>query len=115
MDFSQFFTAITEAFTKALSRVQPYNIAPASYVTNNQVILPPKTNGWTVLNSGTTVAFVNNIPIPVGSFIAVSGNEREEYFGRVDIRFAAPAAAGNLVWFIPKFFATGELYDTFGK
>jgi hypothetical protein len=115
MDFSQFFTAITEAFGKALNRAQPYNISPAPYVTNNQVILPGRCNGWTVLNSGTTVVFVNNIPIPVGSFIAVSGNEREEYFGRVDIRFAAPAAAGNLVWFIPKLFASGEPYDTFGK
>jgi hypothetical protein len=115
MELSQFFKGIVDAFKKALGHPVMYNISQVSYVTNNQVILPGRCNGWTVLNSGTTVAFVNNIPIPVGSFIAVSGNEREEYIGRLDLRFAVPAAAGNQVWVVTKFFIEGEGYDTFGK
>lgn len=69
-----------------------YNIVVQQFYKSTQVEVNLKCNGWVVMNKGTTIFNVNNVPLlppPVatvsGESYGVAGNSDEIYMGRIDI------------------------------
>jgi hypothetical protein len=104
--------AIYTAFAQARGVRQRYDVVPIPYTTSQQVGLQKACNGWTVINQGTTNVTVNGTIVLVpGNFVAVGGNEGEEYTGFLRISFANNAAPGNNALVLQKFYTGGVAFD----
>lgn len=104
--------AIFQAFTKAKAARQCYDVVPIPYSTSQQISLQKVCNGWTVINQGTTNVTVNGTILLVpGNFVAVGGNEGEEYTGFLRVGFANNADAGNKALVLQKFYNGGVTFD----
>lgn len=107
--------AFVQALTKAKANRQCYDVVPIPYTASAQIGLQKPCNGWTVINQGTTNVTVNGTIVLVpGQFMAVGGNEGEEYTGFLRLLFANNAAAGNNVVVLQKFYTGGVSYDKTG-
>lgn len=75
-----------------------YNIYTTAYNANAKVIVDPRCNGVTVVNTGTTNMLVNGIPLAppiapqlLGESFSFGGNKEEIFYGRLDIGFTGGA------------------------
>lgn len=80
-----------------------YNIYGQGYYTNQYVKPDPKCNGWTAINRGTGLAYINGIPLAppavpgtAGDSFSVGGNLGEIWGGDLNISFE-PGFTNNLV------------------
>lgn len=87
-----------------------YNTAGQGYYSDQYLKLDPRCNGWTAINRGAGVAFVNGIPLSPpsvvgegGESITIGGNIGELWGGELQLSFA-PGAASNEVVIIQKFY-----------
>lgn len=106
--FQELIEGLYLAMQKAKSDLRPYDALPTSYTWSQQINLLRPCNGWTVVNKGTTTVTVNGIhTLAANEFIAVSGNEGEEYTGFLRLVFASNTDPGNnaVVW--QKFYVSG--------
>lgn len=101
-----------DALTKSKKDLRGYDMVPIPYNSSGQVQLMKPINGWTVVNMGTTSVTVNGaITLQPGEFIAVSGNEGEEYTGFLRLVFATNYDSGNNVFVYQKFYTGRPVYD----
>ena len=118
MNFSFFdiVKAFYEALTMSKKELVGYDVVPLPYTMSGTVQLMRPCNGWTVINKGTTNVTVNGaIVLAPDEFIAISGNEREEYTGFLRLTFASNADPGNNAIVFQKFYQPGgPLYDKIG-
>lgn len=118
MDFSlgQILSTIYSALKKNKADLIGYNVTPLPYNTSCQVNLLKPCNGWTVINQGktTTVTVNGTVVLPPGGFIAVGGNEGEEYVGFLQLLFASNTNPDNNALVIQKFYTGGPAYDKIG-
>lgn len=82
-----------------MSKRQIYNIAISEITKPGQVIVMDNCNGFTFVNDGQTIAYVNGMPLypgnpapaPPPNFLGdaweIGGNEGEEYKGLINVRF----------------------------
>lgn len=108
ISFNQLLEGLYLALQRSKSELRPYDAMPFSYNVSGQIGLQRPCNGWTVVNKGTTNVAVNGIHILApGEFIAVAGNEGEEYTGYLRLSFVSNTDPGNnaIVW--QKFYLTG--------
>jgi len=90
---------------------QLYNIATVPATVSGPVIVPPLCNGWQVINTGTSIATVNGQVLHpgtpgtnVGEGLAVSGNYREIFKGKINVSFATGGGGTNELTFIFKLY-----------
>jgi hypothetical protein len=92
---------------------QPYDIIAQSYAVGGEIMVDPRCNGWTAINTGDTLVRVCGIPLlPFppghpelsGSAIAIPGNFGEVYRGRIWIVFDDVPGANPLVCIIQKYY-----------
>jgi hypothetical protein len=101
-----------DALTKSKRDLRGYDMVPIPYTTSQQVQLMRPCNGWTVVNMGTTSVTVNGaITLAAGEFIAVSGNEGEQYTGFLRLVFASNTDPGNNAFVYQKFYTGPPVYD----
>lgn len=106
--FNQLLEGLYLALQKSKSDLRPYDAQPVNYNRSGQVDLLRPCNGWTVVNKGTTNVTVNGTHVLAPSeFIAVAGNEGEEFTGFLRLTFVSNTDPGNnaIVW--QKFYSTG--------
>jgi hypothetical protein len=110
---SEWFNAVYQALVKSKKDLRGYGVVPLPYTTSQQVQLMRPCNGWTVINQGKTNVTVNGtILLLPQEFIAVGGNEGEEYTGYLRITFANNANPGNNAVVLQKFYEDGAAkYD----
>jgi hypothetical protein len=109
MTFQQLIEGLYLALQKGKSDLRPYDAQPASYNASGQIGLLRPCNGWTVVNKGTNNVTVNGIHVLApNEFIAVAGNEGEEFTGYLRLGFAINGDPGNnaIVW--QKFYVSGH-------
>lgn len=88
-----------------------FNIAGQSYTVDQYVKPDRDCNGWTAINRGDGVVFINGIPLspsPLGPGFAgetftVGGNKGEIWGGDLNVQFAPGQLSPNLV-LIQKFY-----------
>lgn len=82
--------------------ILPYNMVSIQYQQPADIIVDDHCNGYHVINIGTTVCFINKIPlnpgvpgVSNGESISFGGNRGEVFRGRIELEFAG--GAGNAV------------------
>lgn len=114
--FSELVNSLYQALTKSKGELRGYNITPLQYTRSQRISLQRPTNGFTVINQGTTNVQVNDTILLVPTaFIAIGGNEGEEYVGNLTLKFVSNTAVGNSVLVIQKYYTNGQTYDQVGK
>jgi len=75
-----------------------YNFLYTEYSINAGVVIDPLCNAYTAINVGSTVAYINGVPLNPGTpgvnngeSISQGGNRLEILKGRIDISFASGA------------------------
>lgn len=90
-----------------------YDIIAQSYNKGIEVRVDDYCNGWTAINTGDTLVFVNGIPLKpfppghpelTGAAIAIPGNLGECYRGRIFIVFDSPVGANPQVFIVQKYY-----------
>lgn len=89
-----------------------FNISYQTTQVNRQLIPDEYSNGVMVINTGTTLALANGLPLNPGvagvrngeSFL-FGGNRAEIFRGRIEITFPNGAAAGNSVFIMQKIYS----------
>jgi hypothetical protein len=88
--------------------VLKYNTTTLEYTALKSVVVARFCNGFTVNNTGTTIALLNGEPLQPGQSKTVGGNEGEIYVGRIDLSFKtqspAPSTIINSAWVTQKFY-----------
>lgn len=93
-----------------------YNLASQTFTRSQTFIQDRLCNGFTVLNNGDTICFINDVPLfpsatpltVAGDSISIGGNENELYKGNITIKFQQPLGATPSVVLIQKFFVEKE-------
>lgn len=87
-----------------------YDIIAQTYLAGGQILVDPKCNGWTAINTGDELVTVNGIPLLpgtapslTGAAIAIPGNQGELFTGRIWIVFAGGGSRPS-VCIIQKFY-----------
>ena len=90
-----------------------YNIIGQSYYLGQEVKPDKNCNGWTAINKGDTLAWVNGVPLKPyppghpelsGESFGVSGNEQEVYDGRIKIVFDNSVGTNPWIVIVQKFY-----------
>jgi hypothetical protein len=83
-----------------MNNLLSYNFSSAQYTAPQKLPLDELCNGINVMNIGSSVAYVNGIPLSppvtgqtVGDSYTIGGNLGEIIFGRVDISFEGGTGA----------------------
>jgi len=110
-------SSLYQALTWWKKDLRPYDVVPLVYNVSGQVNLFRPCNGWTVINKGTTNVTVNGgVVLAPDEFIAIGGNEGEEYTGYLRLLFVSNTDPGNNVLVYQKFYVSGEgKFDKVGK
>lgn len=105
-DIAGLFLDVLRSWKKEL---RPYDAVPLVVNKSGQIDVFRPLNGWTVINKGTTNVTVNGaIVLGPDEFIAVGGNEGEEYTGFLRVTFVSNTDPGNNVIIYQKFYLTGD-------
>lgn len=90
-----------------------YDIITNVYRAGIEVAVDAECNSWTAINTGDTLAWVNNIqlkPFPpgqpdlTGAAVAIPGNLGERFKGRIWIVFDSPAGADPQITIVQKYY-----------
>ncbi len=90
-----------------------YDIISQTYETGGEIKVDERCNGFTAINTGDTLVFVNNIPLKpfpaghpelTGAAIAIPGNLGEIFRGRIWIVFGQLPGVTPQVTIIQKFY-----------
>lgn len=94
-----------------------YNASYTQYLVDSSVVIDDFCNGWTVINIGASVMFVNGIPLNPGvagtnngESFSVGGNRGEIFMGRIDLRFVGGAGVCVVIqkFYEPSYFRNKE-------
>lgn len=106
--FRHLLEAMYLALRKNKYELRGYNVVPEQYNRSTQVALMKPCNGWTVINQGSTTVTVNGtVQLTQGEFLAVGGNEGEEYTGFLRLSFVSNVDPNNNVVVLQKFYTDG--------
>lgn len=91
-----------------LTQAIDYNFAVIPVTQNQPVDVDRRCNGFTAINTGTTLAILNGIPLNAGvpgtsngDSITIGGNKGELFRGRIDVAFTGGVGS---VLIIQKFY-----------
>jgi hypothetical protein len=92
-----------------------YNVSGQGYYSDQYIKPDPLCNGWTAINRGDGLAYINGIPLspsPVpgtaGESITIGGNLGEIWGGDLQLSFDKTATVFNVV-VIQKFYLPGQI------
>lgn len=92
-----------------------YNYVPKTIVTPASVVMDENCNGVFIINTGATLAQIDNLGIPLnagvpgtsnGDSFSIGGNKGELFHGRLDISF--PATGAGIVVVVQKIYLPDE-------
>jgi hypothetical protein len=99
-----------------MEKILLYNFLYTTYTINCGVVVDPLCNAYTVINIGTSIAYVNGVPLNPGTpgtnngeSISQGGNRAEIFRGRIDIAF--DGAKGKIV-IIQKIYLPNQLNNS---
>jgi hypothetical protein len=81
-----------------------FNYLYTTFKINGGIVVDELCNAYTVINTGTSIAYVNGVPLNAGTpgtnngeSISQGGNRGEIFKGRIDISFATGAGAVQVI------------------
>jgi hypothetical protein len=90
-----------------------FNFIYTTYKINAGVTIEPLCNAFTAINVGTSIAYINGVPLNPGTpgtnngeSISQGGNRAEILQGRIDVGFSAQT--GNSLIIIQKIYLPGQ-------